>query len=62
MNGDKIGKISKQWTGINKELFTDADYFGVKFPIELDVRMKAVILAATFLIVHQIGHNSYCSV
>ncbi|XP_067648476.1 phospholipid scramblase 2-like [Eurosta solidaginis] len=50
MNGDKIGKISKQWNSINKEIFTDADYFGVTFPIDLDVRMKAVILAATFLI------------
>ncbi|XP_041483617.1 phospholipid scramblase 2-like isoform X2 [Lytechinus variegatus] len=46
----KVGKISKQWTGFIKEAFTDADNFGVSFPMDLDVRMKAVTLAATFLI------------
>lgn len=47
----KVGKISKQWTGLVKEYFTDADNFGVSFPMDLDVRMKAVTLAACFLIV-----------
>ena len=28
--GDKIGKITKQWTGITKEVFSDADNFGVQ--------------------------------
>ncbi|XP_071838153.1 phospholipid scramblase 2-like isoform X1 [Apostichopus japonicus] len=46
----KVGKISKQWTGLVKEYFTDADNFGVSFPMDLDVRMKAVTLAACFLI------------
>lgn len=34
-----------------QELFTDADNFGVTFPMDLDVRIKAVIIAAVFLIV-----------
>jgi hypothetical protein len=34
-----------------REIFTDADYFGITFPIDLDVRMKAVMLGACFLIV-----------
>ena len=46
----EIGKISKQWTGLLKEAFTDADNFGISFPMDLDVRMKATLLGALFLI------------
>ncbi|XP_019864431.1 PREDICTED: phospholipid scramblase 2-like isoform X2 [Amphimedon queenslandica] len=46
----EVGKISKKWSGLAKEYFTDADNFGVTFPMDLDVKMKAVMLAATFLI------------
>ena len=35
----KIGKITKQWTGLAKEAFTDADNFGINFPIDLDVKV-----------------------
>jgi len=44
-------EISKQWSGLGRELFTDADYFSVTFPLNLDVRMKALVFAALFLIV-----------
>ncbi|EDV51295.1 phospholipid scramblase 2 isoform X1 [Drosophila erecta] len=50
LTGEKIGKISKQWSGLAREIFTDADFFGINFPLDLDVRMKAVLLGATFLI------------
>lgn len=46
-----VGKISKKWSGLAREAFTDSDYFGITFPIDLDVRMKAVMLGACFLIV-----------
>lgn len=46
----KVGKISKQWAGLIREAFTDADYFGISFPMDLDVKMKAVMLGACFLI------------
>eukprot|EP00794_Sanderia_malayensis_P002857 gene2857-3303_t len=46
----KVGKISKQWSGLIKESFTDADNFGITFPMDLDVKMKAVMLGACFLI------------
>ncbi|XP_046461866.1 phospholipid scramblase 2-like [Daphnia pulex] len=48
--GDKVGKISKQWSGLVREAFTDADMFGINFPLDLDVRIKAVMLGACFLI------------
>lgn len=46
-----VGKISKQWMGFVREAFTDADNFGIQFPLDLDVKMKAVMLGACFLIV-----------
>lgn len=48
---ENVGRISKQWTGFVKEAFTDADNFGIQFPMNLDVKMKAVMLGACFLIV-----------
>jgi len=49
-DGGEIGKISKQWSGLGKEVFTDADNFGISFPLDLDVKVKATLLGATFLI------------
>lgn len=46
----EIGKIMKQWSGFVQEYFTDADNFGVNFPMDMDVRMKTVLLGAVFLI------------
>uniref|UniRef100_A0A2K6SPT4 Phospholipid scramblase n=1 Tax=Saimiri boliviensis boliviensis TaxID=39432 RepID=A0A2K6SPT4_SAIBB len=46
-----VGRISKHWTGILREAFTDADNFGIYFPRNLDVKMKAVLIGACFLIV-----------
>lgn len=46
----QVGKISKQWSGLLKEAFTDADIFGINFPMDLDVRMKGVLLGACMLI------------
>lgn len=46
-----VGRIGKHWTGLLKEFFTDVDNFGIQFPMDLDVKMKAVMLGACFLIV-----------
>ncbi|EDL20919.1 uncharacterized protein LOC78459 isoform X1 [Mus musculus] len=45
-----VGRISKHWSGILKEILTDVDTFGIQFPLDLDVKMKAVMLGACFLI------------
>ncbi|XP_054167099.1 phospholipid scramblase 2-like [Oppia nitens] len=45
-----VGKITKQWAGLIREAFTDADHFGITFPLDLDVNIKAVLLGACFLI------------
>ena len=37
--GEKVGNISKQWSGLSKEVFTDADNFGISFPATLDAKV-----------------------
>lgn len=49
-DGAEFGKITKKWSGLLKESFTDADNFGVEFPSTWDVKLKALFLGAVFLI------------
>ncbi len=49
-SGGEVGKITKKWSGFGKEIFTDADNFGVTFPREMTVLTKAILLGAVFLI------------
>lgn len=51
MDEVSIGRISKQWSGLLREVFTDTDNFGIQFPMDLDVRMKAVMIGLCFLVV-----------
>lgn len=46
----EVGKITKKWSGLMKESFSDADNFGVLFPKTADVSVKAFILGVVFLI------------
>lgn len=49
--GDQqIGRIAKQWGGFFREVITKADNFCVQFPMDLDVKVKATLLGASFLI------------
>ncbi|KAK7483136.1 hypothetical protein BaRGS_00025632 [Batillaria attramentaria] len=47
---NQVGEISKQFSGLLKELFTDADNFGIKFPLDMQVDLKANLLGSVFLI------------
>ncbi|XP_077514964.1 phospholipid scramblase 2-like [Amblyomma americanum] len=58
-NGYVIGKITKQFSGILKEFFTDADVFGVTFPLDMDVHLKAALIAATMLIDFMFFEEAY---
>lgn len=56
MSKDKVtevGLIAKQWSGFTREAFTNDDNFGITFPMDLDVRIKAVVIGACFLIVSE---------
>jgi uncharacterized protein YxjI len=49
--GQEIGRITKQWGGLLREWFTDADTFGVDFgTAPLPAEVKKLLLLATFLI------------
>jgi len=48
-----VGKISKNWSGLFQELFTDADNFGIEFPNGIDEYCKATLIGAVFLIVSE---------
>lgn len=49
--GAEVGAIRKRWGGMLKEMFTDADSFGVEFgPALTDATLRQLLLAATILI------------
>ena len=50
VQGQDIGKISKKWSGLLQEAFTDADTFGVEFSPSMPPSLRSLVLAATFLI------------
>lgn len=46
-----VGKITKRWSGLLKESFTDADTFGVEMDApDLPMDLRKTIVGATFLI------------
>ncbi|KAK7047721.1 Phospholipid scramblase 3, partial [Halocaridina rubra] len=47
----KVGTITKQWRGFCAEAFTDTDNFGITFPLDMEVKSKALLIGAMFLIV-----------
>jgi len=46
---ENVGKITKEWSGMGKELFTDEDQFAVKFMGDMNEKEKKLLLAALFL-------------
>ncbi|KAF6121083.1 phospholipid scramblase 4 [Phyllostomus discolor] len=44
-----IGSIIRKWNGLISAM-GDADHFDIRFPLDLDVKMKAMIFGACFLI------------
>lgn len=51
LSGEKeIGKISKKWGGMMKEMFTAADTFGIEYRRDVHPDVKKLLLIATFLI------------
>uniref|UniRef100_T1JGG5 Phospholipid scramblase n=1 Tax=Strigamia maritima TaxID=126957 RepID=T1JGG5_STRMM len=57
VDGSVVGNIQKQYDGFAKEMFTHADDFRISFPMNLDVRMKAILIGACFLIWITHKHN-----
>jgi len=49
-SGQEVGRITKKWSGLMKEVFTKADNFGIALPPQADPTARAVLLGAVFLI------------
>ena len=49
-HGRRVGKITKKWSGLLKEGFSDADNFAAVLPLEMTPEQKSVLLGAVFLI------------
>lgn len=49
-NGQQMGVIQKRWSGFGKEMFTEADNFGVTFENVRDAKLRSLVVAATFLL------------
>eukprot|EP01080_Neovahlkampfia_damariscottae_P005683 gene5683-9504_t len=57
-NGQKVGVIKDEFTGLVKEYLTDKDNFGVQFPSSATFTKKCIILGAAFLISYNLfGHR-----
>ena len=53
-DGDELGRILKEREFLTQDYLdkiTDADFFGIEFPVELEVRNKAVLLIGLFVVV-----------
>lgn len=48
--GSEAGVIRKQWGGLLKEMFTDADAFGLEVGAHVPVEVRKLLLVATFLV------------
>ncbi|KAK3705326.1 hypothetical protein RRG08_033292 [Elysia crispata] len=46
----EVGMIKKVWTDVLRECFTDVTTFSLTFPLDLDVKHKALMLSAVFLV------------
>ena len=50
-DGQQIGLIRKEYSGVAKEAMTDSDNFYVTFPREIDVGSKLTLIGAVLLMV-----------
>ena len=48
--GQEAGVIRKQWSGLLKEMFSDADMFGLEVQNHVPVEVRKLLLVATFLV------------
>jgi len=48
--GQQVGVISKRWGGLLREMFTDADTFGVEWSQQLPEEVRKLLVLGTFLI------------
>lgn len=57
-----VGKIKKKWSGVLKELFTDADNFFIEFPDNASAKHRALLLGALFFIDYLYYEDGGCHI
>ncbi len=45
------GRISKRWGGYAQEWLSNADTYAITFPLEMEAKLKALLIIAAILIV-----------
>lgn len=53
MNGSVVGNVSKQWTGAVKEVFTEADNFGVTCAYWIVLNSYIIVIYIDYQIIHK---------
>lgn len=48
--GREVGRIEKRWSGLGRELFTDADTYLLAFPPDAGALLRRLLLAAAILV------------
>jgi hypothetical protein len=49
-NGEECGELNKKWGGLGREMYSDADKFGLRLPTNCSANQKLLLLGAVFLI------------
>ena len=49
--GADVGTISKKWSFLHRSVHGEKDAFTLKFPVDLDVKLKACLIGTTLLLV-----------
>jgi uncharacterized protein YxjI len=49
-DGQDVAVIRKRWSGVGREMFTDAQHFKIDFPEVIDPTERKILLGALFLI------------
>merc|ERR1712107_560394 len=56
-DGEEVGTITRQWPGFCKQAMTDACHYTLNFPENLDIKLKAALIGALFLVDFMYGEK-----
>jgi len=56
-DGEEVATITRQWPGFCKQALTDACHYTLNFPEHLDIKLKAALLGALFLLDFMYGEK-----
>ncbi|XP_021946420.1 phospholipid scramblase 3 isoform X2 [Folsomia candida] len=57
---EPLGIIRKEWAGLCREFTSEYDVFSLKFPPDIDEKMKVILIGALFLIDYKFYEGAAC--